>query len=148
HRNDAATRASRFGDYFSVGDLAVRDSRGYLQLVGRKVDMVISGGMNVYPAEIEAVLGTHPAIREAAVIGVPDEAWGEALVAFIVPRARSEVPANKELIAFCKKSLAGYKVPRRFERIDELPRNPTGKVLKQELRTRIERAASRPHGSE
>ena len=86
HGNDAATRASRFGDYFSVGDLALRDSRGYLQLVGRKTDMVISGGMNVYPAEIESVLTTHSAIREAAVIGVPDEKWGEALVAFVVAR--------------------------------------------------------------
>jgi fatty-acyl-CoA synthase len=148
HGDDAATRASRFGDHFSVGDLAVRDSRGYLQLVGRKTDMVISGGMNVYPAEIEAVLGAHPAIREAAVIGVPDETWGEALVAFIVFRTPAEVPANEELIAFCKKSLAGYKVPRRFERVDELPRNPTGKVLKRELRARFEQTESRPQRSQ
>jgi fatty-acyl-CoA synthase len=145
HGNDAATRASRFGDYFSVGDLAVRDARGYLQLVGRKVDMVISGGMNVYPAEIEAVLGAHPAVREAAVIGVPDEKWGEALVAFLVLRGAAKLPAKGKLIAFCKKSLAGYKVPRRFERIEELPRNPTGKVLKQELRARFDGAASKPH---
>src|SRR5262249_4028468 len=74
--NDTATRASRSGDHFSVGDLAVRDSRGYLRLVGRKTDMVISGGMNVYPAEIEAVLGTHPAIREVAVGGVPPRRGG------------------------------------------------------------------------
>jgi long-chain acyl-CoA synthetase len=126
----------------------VRDSRGYLQLVGRKTDMVISGGTNVYPAEIEAVLGAHPAIREAAVIGVPDETWGEALVAFIVARTPAEVPANEGLIAFCKKSLAGYKVPRRFERIDELPRNPTGKVLKRELRARFEQTESRPQRSQ
>jgi fatty-acyl-CoA synthase len=142
HGDDAATRASRYGDHFSVGDLAVRDSRGYLHLVGRKTDMVISGGTNVYPAEIEAVLGAHPAIREAAVIGVPDETWGEALVAFIVSRTSAKIPAAEELIAFCKKSLAGYKVPRRFERIDELPRNPTGKVLKQELRTRFGQTGS------
>jgi fatty-acyl-CoA synthase len=143
HDNDAATRASRSGDHFSVGDLAVRDSRGYLQLVGRKTDMVISGGMNVYPAEIEAVLGAHPAIREAAVVGVPDDTWGEALVAFIASPTPAEIPGTEELIAFCKKSLAGYKVPRRFERIDELPRNPTGKVLKQELRARLGPMGSR-----
>jgi acyl-CoA synthetase (AMP-forming)/AMP-acid ligase II len=104
---------------------------------------VISGGMNVYPAEIEAVLGAHPAIREAAVVGVPDERWGEALVAFIASRTTAEIPGTEELIAFCKKSLAGYKVPRRFERIDELPRNPTGKVLKQELRARLGPMGSR-----
>ena len=148
HGNDAATRASRFGDYFSVGDLALRDPRGYLHLVGRKTDMVISGGMNVYPAEIESVLTAHPAIREAAVIGVPDEKWGEALVAFVVARKPAEIPATEELIAFCKRSLAGYKVPRRFERVDELPRNPTGKVLKRELRDRLERTEPPPPHSE
>jgi fatty-acyl-CoA synthase len=148
HGNEAATRASRFGDYFSVGDLAVRDPGGYLRLVGRKADMVITGGENVYPAEIEAVLGAHPAIREAAVIGVPDETWGEALVAFVVFRASSEVASQEELIAFCKRSLAGYKVPRRFEQIGELPRNPTGKVLKDELRARFERSTSSPSRSE
>jgi len=137
HGNDAASRESRYGDYFSVGDLAVRDSRGYLKLVGRKTDMVISGGMNVYPAEIEAVLSAHPAIREAAVIGVPDEKWGEALVAFVVRKPGATLPADEELVAFCRQSLAGYKVPRRFERVSELPRNPTGKVLKQELRARV-----------
>jgi fatty-acyl-CoA synthase len=138
HGNDAATRSSRCGDHFSVGDLAVRDSGGYLHLVGRKTDMVISGGINVYPAEIEAVLAAHPAIREAAVIGVPDETWGEALVAFIVPHRSAAIPRTEELIAFCKNSLSGYKVPRRFEPIDELPRNPTGKVLKGELRARAD----------
>jgi fatty-acyl-CoA synthase len=137
HANEAATKESRFGDYFSVGDLAIRDPRGYLKLVGRKTDMVISGGMNIYPAEIEAVLAAHPAIREAAVIGVPDEKWGETLVAFVVPKDRAEIPADGELIDFCKKSLAGYKVPRRFERAAGLPRNPTGKVLKQDLRAQV-----------
>jgi acyl-CoA synthetase (AMP-forming)/AMP-acid ligase II len=128
---------SRLGGYFSVGDLAVRDSRGYLRLVGRKTDVVISGGTNVYPAEIEAVLATHPAVREAAVVGVPDEKWGERLVAFVVAKPRSTLPSDAALVRFCRKSLAGYKVPRRFERVDELPHNPTGKVLKGELRARL-----------
>jgi len=135
HGNEAASRESRYGDYFTVGDLAIRDPRGYLKLVGRKTDMVISGGMNVYPAEIEAVLTAHPAIREAAVIGVPDDKWGEALVAFVVPKNGHTVPPDDELVGFCKQSLAGYKVPRRFERVAELPRNPTGKVLKEALRS-------------
>jgi acyl-CoA synthetase (AMP-forming)/AMP-acid ligase II len=133
HGDESATSGSRFGDYFSVGDLAVRDPRGFLKLVGRKTDMVISGGLNVYPAEIEAVLAAHPAIREAAVVGVPDEKWGERVVAFVVANPGVTLPSDAALVRFCKKSLAGYKVPRRFERVDELPRNPTGKILKKDL---------------
>jgi long-chain acyl-CoA synthetase len=143
HGNAAATRDSRYGDYFSVGDLAVRDPRGYLRLVGRKSDMVISGGMNVYPAEIEAVLAAHPAIRESAVVGVPDERWGESLVAFVVAKPGKKMPSASALVAFCKRSLAGYKVPRRFEKAASLPRNPTGKVLKADLRSRIVEAPRR-----
>lgn len=134
YQNDEATQRSRHGEYFSVGDLAVREEGGYLRLVGRKTDMVISGGMNVYPAEIEAVLQTHPAVREAAVVGVPDEKWGERLVAFMTLRTDERAPSDAELVKFAKKSLAGYKVPRQFVRVSSLPRNPTGKVLKQELR--------------
>ena len=139
HGNESATRESRFGDAFSVGDLAVRDPRGYLKLVGRKTDMVISGGMNVYPAEIEGVLSSHPAIREAAVVGVPSSRWGESLVAFVAGREGENVPDDEALVGFLKKSLAGYKVPRHFERLESLPRNPTGKILKNELRSRITR---------
>lgn len=84
-----------------------------------------------------SVLATHPAIREAAVVGVPDEKWGEAPVAFVVSRQGAELPWNDMLIEFCKQALAGYKVPRRFEVVSELPPNPTGKVLKQELRQRV-----------
>jgi long-chain acyl-CoA synthetase len=133
HGDESATGGSRFGDYFSVGDLAVRDPRGFLKLVGRKTDMVISGGMNVYPAEIEAVLAAHSAIREAAVVGVPDEKWGERVVAFVVAKPGATLPSDAALVRFCKKSLAGYKVPRRFGRLHELPRNPTGKILKKDL---------------
>jgi fatty-acyl-CoA synthase len=140
HGDESATSQSRFADYFSVGDLAVRDPRGFLKLVGRKTDMVISGGMNVYPAEIEAVLAGHPAIREAAVVGVPDEKWGERLIAFVVARPGGRLPSDAALVRFCRQSLAGYKVPRRFERVDELPRNPTGKVLKKDLSARAVRA--------
>ncbi|MEA2626358.1 MAG: fatty-acyl-CoA synthase [Candidatus Binatota bacterium] len=135
HGNEAATLASRWGDYFGVGDLAVLDADGYLTLVDRKADVVISGGANVYPAEVERVLSAHPAVREAAVVGRPDEHWGEALVAFLVPAAQDR-PVDDALIEHCRRHLSGYKVPRIFRWIDELPRNPTGKVLKKELRAR------------
>ena len=137
HGNETATRQARHGEYFSVGDLAVRDAQGYLKLVGRKSDVVISGGVNLYPAESEDVLASHPAIREAAVVGMPDEKWGESLVAFVVAEIGAVVPADDELVRFCKRSLASYKVPRRFERVAALPRNPTGKVRKDELRARL-----------
>ncbi|MGH7857152.1 MAG: class I adenylate-forming enzyme family protein [Candidatus Binatia bacterium] len=138
HGNEEATRKSRWGEYFSVGDLAVRDAEGYVTLVDRKTDMVISGGMNIYPAEIESVLVTHPKVFEAAVIGVPDEHWGESLLALIVPRPGQTV-SEEEIVAHCRESLAGYKIPRRIELLGELPRNPTGKVLKKELRQRFAR---------
>jgi long-chain acyl-CoA synthetase len=127
------TRACMHDGYVSVGDLARRDEEGYLYIVDRKKDMVISGGLNIYPREIEEVLHRHPAIREAAVIGVPDERWGERLRAFVVPRPGMTLdPA--ELEAFCRDSLSGYKVPRELRFIEALPRNAAGKVLKQELR--------------
>ncbi|MET0154371.1 MAG: AMP-binding protein [Candidatus Binatia bacterium] len=137
HGDEAATRQSRHGEYFSGGDLAVRDARGYLKLVGRKTDVIISGGVNLYPAEIEAILAAHPAIREAAIVGKPDEKWGESPVAFVSAEPGAAIPTDEELVEFCKRSLAGYKVPRRFERVEALPRNPTGKVRKHELRARL-----------
>jgi fatty-acyl-CoA synthase len=136
HKNDEATRKSTWEGYFSVGDLAVRDEQGYITLVDRKTDMVISGGMNIYPAEIEQVLMSHPKVLEAGVIGVPDEHWGEALLACVAARP-GEAVTEDELMDFCRKSLAGYKIPRKFQLLDELPRNPTGKILKKELRARF-----------
>lgn len=136
HRNEAATRASRRDGFFSVGDLARLDSDGYLYIESRVHDMVISGGVNIYPREIEDVLHDHPAIAEAAVVGIPDPEWGESLAAFIVRRAGSEITAE-EVILHCRDLLADYKRPRRVEFVAELPRNPTGKVLKRELRERV-----------
>jgi long-chain acyl-CoA synthetase len=127
------TAACMRDGHVSVGDLARRDADGYVYIVDRKKDMVISGGLNIYPREIEEVLHRHPAIREAAVIGVPDEHWGERLRAFIVPRPNMTVdPA--ELEAFCRHHLSGYKVPREVRFVAELPRNAAGKLLKHELR--------------
>ena len=135
HKDDAATRSSMVDGYFSVGDLARRDRDGRYFIEGRKRDMVISGGVNVYPAEVEGVLEQHPDIGEVAVVGVPDREWGERVRAFVVPRAGATLD-ERELKAFARERLAGPKVPRDFVVIDALPRNPTGKVLKRELRER------------
>jgi fatty-acyl-CoA synthase len=133
HRNAEATRASMRDGFFSVGDLARRDADGFYYLEARTHDMVISGGVNIYPREIEDRLAAHPAILEAAVIGVPDADWGEALRAFVV--RRPDMPLDEAaVIAWCRDGLADFKRPRSVVFLDELPRNPTGKVLKRELR--------------
>jgi fatty-acyl-CoA synthase len=135
HRNSEATRASQRDGFFSVGDLARRDADGYYYLESRKHDLVISGGVNIYPREIEDHLHTHPAILDAAVVGVPDPEWGESLRAFVVLRAGHAL-SEAEVIEFCRAGLADYKRPRRVTFVAELPRNPTGKILKRELRDR------------
>jgi len=133
HNNAEATRASLRDGMFSVGDLARRDADGYYYLESRKHDMVISGGVNIYPREIEDHLLGHPAILDAAVIGVPDPEWGETLHAFIV-RRDGQALSEADVIAYCRDGLADYKRPRKVSFVAELPRNPTGKVLKRELR--------------
>jgi acyl-CoA synthetase (AMP-forming)/AMP-acid ligase II len=135
HDDAEATRASMRDGYFSVGDLARRDARGCYFIEGRKRDLIITGGVNVYPAEVEAVLDAHPAVVEAAVIGVPDAEWGERVRAFVVPRAGVRLELA-ELAAHCKSRLASAKVPRDYVLLEALPKNPTGKVLKRELRER------------
>jgi fatty-acyl-CoA synthase len=135
HADPEATRASMLEGYFSVGDLARRDARGCYFIEGRKRDMVISGGVNVYPAEVEAALDSHPAVAEAAVVGVPDREWGELVRAFVALRPGAECDASA-LKAHCRERLAGPKVPREIVFLPALPRNPTGKVLKRELRER------------
>ena len=120
--------------WVSAGDLAHRDRDGHYYIVDRRKDMVVTGGLNVYPREIEEVLLAHPAVREAAVVGIPDEHWGERLRAYIVPRHERPVDAA-ELESHCRERLAGYKVPKEYRDIAELPRNAGGKVLKKELRT-------------
>ncbi|MFZ8987238.1 MAG: class I adenylate-forming enzyme family protein [Steroidobacteraceae bacterium] len=127
------TSAAMRDGWVTAGDLARRDEDGYLYIVDRKKDMVISGGFNVYPREIEEQLVTHPDVAEAAVVGVPDDHWGERLVAFIVVRRGAEF-SEEILQAFCRQQLAGYKVPKQYLAIEALPRNAGGKVLKNELR--------------
>jgi acyl-CoA synthetase (AMP-forming)/AMP-acid ligase II len=121
--------------WVTVGDVATRDEDGYITIVDRKKDMVVSGGMNVYPREIENVIATVPGVREVAVIGRPDAEWGESLHAFIVPSGASVVGAET-IIAECRERLASFKIPRNVSFIDELPRNAGGKVLKTQLRER------------
>ncbi len=132
HRNDTATREALRDGHFSVGDLATRDSSGRLTIVGRRRDMVISGGVNLYPAEIEAALDAHPAVSQCAVIGVPDPEWGERLRAFVVLRPGMDADAGA-LAQWCRGRLSGPKVPREWAFVEELPSNPTGKILKREL---------------
>lgn len=122
--------------WFHTGDLGYLDEDRYLFVVDRKKDMVISGGMNVYSKEIESVLHRHPAVLEAAVIGLPDEEWGEVVTAVIATRPGQDV-SGEELVEFCKASLAGYKKPRKVFFLDELPKNPSGKILKRVLREKL-----------
>lgn len=125
--------------WFHTGDLARRDAQGFHWIAGRRKDMIISGGVNVYPAEIEGELVLHPGVRDAAVVGVPHPTWGEVGVAFIVPTAAdTDPPTAEDLAAFLAGRLAKYKIPREFRFVDSLPRTPYGKVVKGELRDRYE----------
>jgi fatty-acyl-CoA synthase len=119
--------------WFSAGDLAWRDEDGCYYIVDRKKDMYISGGVNVYPREIEELLFRLPGVKDAAVVGVPDPYWGEAGKAFLVLHDGVRLDPDA-IIAACKEKLAGYKVPRHVAAIEVLPRNAAGKVLKTDLR--------------
>jgi acyl-CoA synthetase (AMP-forming)/AMP-acid ligase II len=119
--------------WLRTGDLAVMDEKGYITVVDRLKDMIIKGGQNVYPNEIEQVLLTHPAVQQAAVIGVPDEKWGEEVKALIVLKA-DQTASDKDIMQFCRQNLAPMKRPKTVEFREQLPMNPTGKVLKKDLR--------------
>ena len=124
-----ATAAAFAGGWFHTGDLGYFDEDGFLFIVGRIKELIIRGGYNVYPAEIEDVLHGHPAVAEAAVVGIPHERLGEEVKAVVVLRPEATVTAE-ELIAYCKERIAAYKYPRIIEFRDALPRNTLGKVLK------------------
>jgi acyl-CoA synthetase (AMP-forming)/AMP-acid ligase II len=119
-----------------TGDMAYYDDQGFIYIVDRKKDMIISGGEKVFPREVEEVLYRHPAVLECAVIGVPDEKWVERVHALIVLKEGNRNALAEDMVAFCKKHLAGYKTPRSIEFVDVLPKNPQGKILKKELRNR------------
>ncbi|OLS36192.1 long-chain-fatty-acid--CoA ligase [Bacillus sp. MRMR6] len=133
YKNTNATEEAFRGGWLHSGDLVVVDDDGYISVVDRKKDMLISGGENIYPKEIEEILYTHPAILEAAVVGVPDEKWGETVKAYIVLR-NGRTLTESEVIDYCTGKIASYKKPRHVEFVDELPRNAAGKILKTELR--------------
>jgi fatty-acyl-CoA synthase len=135
-RNPAATAETLRDGWLHTGDVASVDSEGYFRIVDRAKDMIISGGINIYPAEIEAVLGQHPDVAEIAVVGVPDEKWGEAPVACVVTGNRGLT--LEQLNAFAEGSLARFKRPRQLVLRDApLPRSMSGKILKRELRSEL-----------
>jgi long-chain acyl-CoA synthetase len=143
----AKTADSYRGDYYTMGDVGYLDDEGYLFLTDRSADLIISGGVNVYPAEVEAELLGHPAVGDAAVIGVPDPDWGEMVVAVIELRDGASTPAGDELAAelieHCRARLAHFKCPRRVDFTDRLPRTDSGKLYKRRLRDEYRAAADR-----
>jgi acyl-CoA synthetase (AMP-forming)/AMP-acid ligase II len=145
-KNPDKTAEAFRGAWCTVGDMARRDSDGFIHLVDRKSNMIISGGENIYPSEVEHLLAQHPAVQDVAVIGVPHDTWGEAVQAVVVARAGSTI-SEQQLLDWCKDRIAGYKRPRsvRFIAEDQMPRTATGKIQHRVLR---ERMAQSPFGLE
>ncbi|TKC19431.1 long-chain fatty acid--CoA ligase [Robertmurraya kyonggiensis] len=133
YKKTEETRKTLKDGWLYTGDLATIDGEGYITLVDRKKDMIISGGENVYSTEVEQVLYKHPDILEAAVIGIPHEVWGETVAAIVVPKENKKIE-HENLLLFCRQELAGYKIPRVVYEMEQLPRNASGKVLKYKLR--------------
>jgi long-chain acyl-CoA synthetase len=135
-KDDEKTAATFRGDYFTMGDVGYMDDDGYLYLTDRSANLIISGGVNIYPAEVDAVLLEHPAVGDAAVIGVPDEEWGESVLAVVELRDGTEgsEALEQELVEHCRSRLAHFKCPRSVEFIDRLPREDNGKIYKRRLR--------------
>jgi long-chain acyl-CoA synthetase len=136
HADPDKTAGAHRGEYFTLGDMGYLDEDGFLFLTDRTANLIISGGVNVYPAEVDAVLLEHPAVADAAVIGVPDEEWGETVLAVV--ELKPECPPTGalagELIAFCRDRVAHFKCPKEIEFVDELPRQDNGKIYKRRLR--------------
>jgi acyl-CoA synthetase (AMP-forming)/AMP-acid ligase II len=133
YKDPEKTREAFRGEHMTVGDMGYLDADGYLYIVDRKTDMVISAGVNIYPAEIEELIHEHPAVLDVAVIGVPNEEWGEELKAVVQLRPDARATAD-EIIDFCRARIADYKRPRTVDFVAEVPRNPSGKLLKREIR--------------
>ena len=132
------TAESFHGEWFSAGDMGLRDEDGFYQIVDRKDNMIITGGENVYPSEVEEVVGSHPDVYDAAVIGLPDDKWGERVAAIVIKKPGAELDAET-LRAYCKDKIAGYKRPKDiiFIESDGMPRTATGKILHRILRERF-----------
>jgi long-chain acyl-CoA synthetase len=143
YRRPNETEHALRGGWFHTGDLGMLDQNGYLHIVDRLKDMIVTGGENVYSGEVEAVLFRHPDVQEAAVIGIADARYGEALLAAIVPVDGQSITAE-EIQLHCRRHIGGYKVPRHVVFLDALPRSALGKVLKHELKQRLQTAAANP----
>jgi long-chain acyl-CoA synthetase len=141
--NPAASEQALSGGWLHTGDVGMMDASGFLSLMDRSKDLIISGGSNIYPREVEDVLLGEADILEVSVVGEYDPEWGESVVAFIVPRV-GKTPTTEQLDQHCLANLARFKRPKRYEFVDALPRNSTGKVLKTELRKRVARPPSAP----
>jgi acyl-CoA synthetase (AMP-forming)/AMP-acid ligase II len=131
----AATAATLHDGWLKTGDIGHRDERGFLYLTDRSKDVIISGGSNIYPREIEEVLLAHPAVHEVAVVGLPDPEWGENVTAFVVPYPGSSI-TESELITHTLAHLASFKKPKAITFLEDLPKNANGKILKRDLRNR------------
>jgi long-chain acyl-CoA synthetase len=131
-KNDAATEKAFQNGWFHTGDIGYRDDEGFFYIADRKSDMIIRGGENIYPREIDELLFSHPSIQSAAVIGVPDDLYGEEVAAFVVLKDGAKA-SEEDLINFCKAHLADYKCPKTFQFLEDIPKGPTGKLLKREL---------------
>lgn len=136
------TREVLVDGWLHTGDLARTDRDGFIYLVDRKHDMIISGGFNVYPTEVEAALYRHEGVLEACVVGVPDDKWGEAVKAVVVLRAGRDAQAN-DLVAHCRAQLADYKLPRSIDFVAELPKNANGKIARKLVREQFWRGVAR-----
>ncbi len=136
HKDKAKTDANRREGFFTVGDVGYLNDDGYLFLCDRKIDMIISGGVNIYPSEVEAVLLTHPKVADAAVFGIPNEDWGEEVKAVIepAPGVKASAQLADEILNFCLQKAAKYKCPKSIDFIDSMPRDPNGKLYKRKLR--------------
>jgi acyl-CoA synthetase (AMP-forming)/AMP-acid ligase II len=132
------TTASFKGGWFSAGDMARRDEDGFFEIVDRKDNLIITGGEHVYPSEVEKLIGSHPKVLDVAIIGLPDEIWGEAVTAFVIPKDPNDPPDENEIISFCRDKMAGYKRPKEVRLIsqEEMPRTGSGKILHRALRQR------------
>jgi long-chain acyl-CoA synthetase len=132
YKNEEATAQAFRNGWFHTGDVGYRDADGFFYIVDRKSDMIIRGGENIYPREIDEVLYQHPAIAAAATIGVPDKLYGEEVAAFVVLKENAAA-AEDEIISFCRERLADYKCPKSVRFVEDIPKGPTGKLLKREL---------------
>jgi fatty-acyl-CoA synthase len=146
HGMPEATKATfSAGGWLRMGDLGVMDERGYLRIAGRLREVIIRGGMNLYPREIEDVIFDHPEVNQVCVVGVPNEKWGETVAAIVVPRDPASPPHPEHLNAHCRERLASHKSPLHWYFVDEYPLTPTGKVQKFRISEWIDEQRIAPH---